>query len=182
MQTWCKETAGQTFGVGDLVYYDSNGTVAICGVTSFNLNTAILGIAQQAASGITGNPVRVRKISPNDRFLMNIFHTTASSAVTAQTQLGTPAIYALRNNAAALPTGTTGKWVVDLTTTPESAGVALGRVQILEFLLAPDMAPLATTGVYASPVLGDIYGPVVVRFLPTVISSDGALHTYVLSS
>jgi hypothetical protein len=177
---WVKETAGQTFGIGDLVYFDSNGTVAICGVTSFNLNTAILGIAQTAATGVTGASVRVRVISPNDRFLMNIFHTTAASAVTAQTQLGTPVIYALRNNAAALPTGTTGKWVVDLTTTPESAGVNLGRVVITGFLLAPDVAPLATTGVYASPAIGDIYAPVIVKFLPVVMASDGASHLYAL--
>jgi hypothetical protein len=181
-ELWVKETATATpIALGDLVYYDANGTVIQCGVTGgFNLNTAILGIAQQAGTGVAGTSIRVRVISPDDRFLMNIFHTTAASAITAQTQLGTPAIYAIRRDPAALPTGTTNRWVVDLTTTPESAGVALGRVQILGFYLGPDSVPLAVTGAYAQPAIGDIYAPVIVRFLPLVVSSDGALHTYVL--
>lgn len=184
--TWLKETAAQTYGVGDLVYVDSNGTVAICTVSTFNLNSAVLGIATKAATGVTGANAFVRLITPQDSFVMNIFHTTAASAVTAQTQYGQ--VYAVRKNDAVQPTGTgtgaagSGKWVVDLVTTPEGTGVALARVKVVGFLLSPDMEILSGTGVYAQPALGDIYGPVIVRFVSSSIGTDGTQFIRVLQS
>ena len=176
-----KETAGQTFKVSDLVYLDSNGTVAICTTAASpgKLNSPILGLAQQAATGVTGNPVRVRVISRNDRFLMNYFHSTAASSVIAQTSLRPDVAFGIYMGTAAINyaggTGTGGFWVVDgINTSPETGGT-LARVQIVGFLLSPDSAPLSS-GSYGQPAIGDINPPVIVRFLDYSIQSDGSAH------
>src|SRR6266567_3659417 len=83
-----KETASQTYGVGDMLYLDASGTIALCTLTGTQLTSAIVGQAITAATGTTGASVFLRVIRPDDLFLMNVVHTTVASAVTAQTQLG----------------------------------------------------------------------------------------------
>lgn len=172
-----KETASQSYKVNDLVYLDSNGTVAICTTTSHKLNSAVLGLAQTAATGVTGAQVKVRPITRNDRFLVSVFHTTAASAVTAQTQLG--GIYGLYYDTAALPTGTTGLWCLDLVNTSPETGGALAYVQVVQIPTTGIFKPLSGTGgSFANPAIGDVYAPVVVKFLPLSIQSDGSTHRY----
>jgi hypothetical protein len=190
METYYKETASQTFGVGDLVYLDSNGTVAICTTTSHKLNSPILGIAEQAATGVTGSQVRVRVIHPNDVFVMNGFHTTVASSVSVQTQLQPNVPFGIYMDTAAPATGTGGKWTVDLINTSPETGGTLARLQVVGFVLSPDQEIVlasgltatagTTAGSYVGPAIGDAYPPLLVRFLPFSIQSDGSAHAYVL--
>lgn len=174
--------------MGDLVYLDSNGTVAICGTTSHKLNTPILGVAQQAATGVTGNQVRVRVINPSDVWVMNGFHTTVATSASAQTMLQPNVPFGIYYDTAALPTGTGGKWCVDLINTSPETGGTLARLQVVGFVLDPDTdivltSGLATTagsigGSYLGPAIGDGFPPLLVKFLPFSVQSDGSAHTY----
>lgn len=171
-ENYYKETAGQTFKINDLLQLDTNGTVAICGLSSNSLNTPILGQAQSPATGVTGNPILVRVIRGDDLFRMSVWHATAASAVTAQTQLGT--IFRVRFDSAALPAGTGGNWVVDIqNTTVEDATTALAKVQVVGFYQGRVFTNDAPSK-EVTPVIGDIYGQVVVRFVPFTVQTNGA--------
>jgi hypothetical protein len=157
---YLKETASQAYVAGDLVYLDSNGTVAICTKTSNKLNSSILGIALRAASGTTGMPVYVRPIRPCDLYVMNVFHGTPASSVTAQTQLGL--VYGIFNT-----TTTSGKWCVDIqNTTTEDGSTALAKVQVVGFPVGTLFGNLQT--------IGDTNGFVIVRFLTETTRTDGS--------
>lgn len=150
--------------VGDLIYLDSNGTLAVCGVTSTKLNTAIAGQACEAATGVTGTAVKFRAIRPDDIYAMNVFHATAASAITAQTQMGS--VFGIIK-----PTASGSKWQVDIeNTTTEDGTTALAKVMVVGF---PSINP--ADGV--ANTIGDIYGLVLVRFLPFTIATDGAPFT-----
>lgn len=155
---YIKETASQTYGIGDLVYLDSNGTVAICTKTSNKLNSAVLGVAARAASGTTGAPTYVMTIRPCDVFIMNVYHSTAASSVSALTQLGT--VRGIIN-----VSGTSNRWAVDIENTAEDASTALGYVRIVGF----------PTGTYNGVVqtIGDTNGLVLVQFNSWSLATDG---------
>ncbi len=182
-ENYFKETAGQTYTVGDLIYLDSNGTVALCTNSSNNLNSAIAGQAETPATGVTGTPVLLRAIRRDDVFRMSVWHSTAASAVLALTQLGV--VYRVRYDTAALPAGTAGKWVVDIeNTTVEDATTALARVQVVGFYQgrvftndspSKEVDPSVNSGAFT-----DIYGQVLVKFLDFSIASDGSPFTRVL--
>jgi hypothetical protein len=157
---WFKETASQTYGIGDLLYLDSNGTVAICTNSSNKLNSAIAGIATKAATGTTGTAVHMKVIQPTDIYCMNVYHGTAASAITAQTQLGVS--YGIILNSS--------KWAVDIeNTTIEDGTTALGKVTVVGFpVYSPDGVRCA---------IGDTYGLVLVKFLPFTIATDGSPFT-----
>src|SRR5881396_2718500 len=83
-----KETASQTYLTDDLVYYDSNGTIAICtvdGGTPTLLNSVVAGQPSKAATGTTGQSVLFWPIRSTDLFIMNVHHETVGSAITALT-------------------------------------------------------------------------------------------------
>lgn len=157
-----KETASQTYGVGDMLYLDSNGTIAICTLTGTILNSAIVGQAITAASGTTGASVFLRIIRPDDLFVMNAVHTTVASAVTVQTQLGT------RRGMQKLVSA----WGMDMENAVEGAADALARVRVVDFALR---SPSGET-----VAIGDVLGLVVVNFLRDSWASDGDPHTFVL--
>src|SRR5260370_111721 len=122
-EPWYKETASQTYGVGDLVYLDSNGTVAICTVASLQLNSAILGQPTRPASGVTGTQVEFHAIHPNDIYVMQAWHGTPASAVFAQTDMGLT--FNVIKPTAAPGTGT---WMVDKI---NAVSVSLPRVKLI---------------------------------------------------
>src|SRR6266436_743347 len=101
------ETAAQAYVINDLLYFDTNGTVAIATRTSGNLNSTVAGLATAKATGVTGAQVKIRGLRKDDILRCSVWHATAASAITAQTQLGV--IYRVRYDTAALPTGTGGK-------------------------------------------------------------------------
>lgn len=160
-----KETASQTYLVDDLVYLDPNGTVAICtttsGATNGNvLNSAVLGQADANATGVTGAQVSGHVIRPDDIYVMNVFHHTVGSAVSAQTQLGT--VRGIRRTTGSDNTQGAVVWAVDIENAVESSSVALAYVQIIGFPtqgLNSAGAPIQTAGI------GDTYGLVYVKFL-----------------
>lgn len=158
------ETASQTYGVADLLYLDSNGTVAKCTVDgSARLNSKVLGLAEQAAVGTAGTPAKVRVLTPWDVVLMNVYHATLASSVTAQTQLGTVLPIQLVNSI----------WRVDLTVaSPEGNGVKQGYVTVVGF---PTTAPDGTKS-----TIGDTHGLVWVRFNEWTISADGVAQLRIL--
>lgn len=175
-ENFFKETAGQTYTVGDLVYLDSNGTVALCTNSSNNLNSAIAGQAETPATGVTGAPVLIRAIRRDDIFRMSVWHSTAASAVLALTQLGV--VYRVRYDTAALVAGTGGKWVVDIeNTTIEDTTHALGKVQVVGFyqgeVFTNDSPSKSVQPSVNSGAFTDIYGQVLVKFIDFTIETDG---------
>jgi hypothetical protein len=161
-----KETASQSYGIGDLIYLDSNGTLAICAVTSDVMTSAIAGQATKAASGVTGGQVHFRPIIPGDRYEINLFHTTVASAVGTQAMLGT--VRGLFWKAGALGvttnTGSTSKWVIDLNTAVEGSADSNARVRIINF-------PERNRG-GAANAFGDIYAVAECIFLTYSFASD----------
>src|SRR5260221_9286131 len=89
-KTWFKETATQSWKAGDLVYLDASlKTVSKCTVDGTPLlDSVVAGIAYKAASGTTGAAVQFHPLMPWDRVMMNVYHGTPASAITAITQLG----------------------------------------------------------------------------------------------
>jgi len=158
------ETAGQSFGVADLVYLDTNGTIAKCTVDgSARLNSKVLGLAEKAAVGVAGSPVNLHVITPWDVVLMNVYHSTLASSVTVQTDLGGVFAIQLVN----------GVWRVDKTmAAPEANGVKQGYVQVVGF---PTRAPDGTAS-----TIGDTHGLVWVRFNEWTISADGLAQLRIL--
>lgn len=150
-----KETASQTYGIGALVYKDSNGTIAIVGDSSGRVNTHIAGQALKAATGVTGGNVYFRAIRATDLFIANVYHATAGSAVTAQTQDGTIRGLIL----------VSGNVHVDIENSVEGASDALARVQIVGF---PRTSPVDGT----DNTIGDRYGFVFCQFLRLSAASD----------
>ena len=161
-----KETASQTYNAGDLVYLDSNGTVAICTVSTDRLNSKILGIAVKDATGVTGDDVYIRVIRPSDIFVMQVHHGTEASAVTAQTQLG--AIFGVDKQTV---TGNgTGIWCVNIEDAVTEADADLARVRCIGFPLRNPF----DAGAITRPAIGDVYGLMLVQFLMSNGPTDGA--------
>jgi len=160
-----KETAGQTFKAGDLLYLDTNGTVAICTLTGQQLNSKIVGQATKDASGVTGTQVYFRVIRPDGIWCMNVMHATAASAVTALTQLG--ALFGLRKDTV---TGNgTNIWSVDIENAVTGATADLARVKVVGFPLKNPF----DAGTLTRPAIGDIYGLVLVQFIMNASDTDG---------
>ena len=157
-----KETASQSYGVGDLLYLDTNGTIAICTLTGTIHNSAIIGQAITAATGTTGASVFLRVIRPDDLFVMNVTHTTVASAVTVQTLLG------LRKGLQKL----VSCWGADIENAVEGAADALARVKIVDF---PLRSPSGET-----VAIGDVLGLELVNFVPFSMASDGNPNQFVL--
>lgn len=171
-ENYFKETAGQTWTVNDFIYLDANGTLAIATTMGNNLNSAVAAIAEYPASGVTGAPVLVRALRKDDILVMNVFHTTPSSAVTAQTQLG--AVFPIINSVAAPAAGTGGKWCVDIQTAAfEDATHALAKVICVGFY----QGSTNTNDAPSKPVIstiGDVYGLILVKFVDFTVQSTGA--------
>ncbi len=163
-----KETASQTYAVDDLVYGDSNGTIAICtvdGGTPTLLNSVVAGQASKAATGVTGASVLLYPIRSTDLFIGNVHHETVGSAITALTdQFDVRSICKSSTVPTGAPAGTT--WRVSKDATPEGAADANGHVTIVGF-------PLRTRigGVLAA--IGDTYGLVLFKFNDWSMASDG---------
>src|SRR5258708_4098877 len=176
--TWLKETASQTFGVDDFVYIDTSlGTVSICTTSTNQMNSPIAGLAGQKASGVTGNPVLLRVIRRDTVLRMNVWHSTAASAVAAQATLGN--VYAIFNSASAQPTGTNGAWAVDIENFAniEDATHALARVQVVGFYQGRVFTNATPSVEVDADYVHDIYGFVLVKVLPFSIASDGTPFT-----
>lgn len=170
-----KETASQTYGVGDLVYLDTNGTVAICtttaGATGGNvLNSAVLGQAEKAATGTTGAQAVGHFIRPDDIYIMNIYHHTAASATSNQNQLGT--VRGIQKTVSTDNTQSAVVWAVDIENAVENTTLSNAYVQIVGFPKTGTLSDGTLTQSGAGP--GDTYGLVYVKFLPYSIASNGS--------
>jgi hypothetical protein len=161
-----KETASQSYRVGDLVYIDSNGTVAIVTESTDTVNSAILGQAARAATGVTGAPTYVQCWRPEDRYLMQVYHATPASAVTALTQRGQ--VYSIIKDESGNDT-----YHVDIETDPESGTVALARVMVVDFPEGQIINGVLST-------IGDLKGWVIVKPLEFSIAEDGTPFTRIL--
>lgn len=78
------EAATQSFKAGEFVYLAS-GKATACASDA----TAISHFALEDASGTTDNEILAVQVSPDLEFEMCVYHSTAGSAVTAITQVGT---------------------------------------------------------------------------------------------
>jgi hypothetical protein len=166
-----KEGASQSWGIGDLIYLNtSSGKFEICTDSSGRHNSPIAGSAQKAATGVTDSPVYFHAIRPDDIYVMNLYHSTPGSAVSAVTLIG--------KTFGIIKAG--GLWMVDIeNTTVEDATNALARVRIDSF----EYAGLDTNGNWVQQDLvnfGDRYALARVRFLPFSIATDGSPMTRIL--
>lgn len=160
-----KETASQSYKAGDLVYLDTNGTVAICTLSTDRLNSKVLGIAVKNATGTTGNEVYIQVIRPTDIFCMGVHHGTEASAVTAQTQLGS--IFGVDKQT--VSGNGTAIWCVNIEDAVTGASSDLARVKCVNF-------PLKNwfdAGSLTRPAIGDIYGLMLVQFIMNSCDTDG---------
>lgn len=149
------ETAGQTYGVGDLLQVDTNGTVALASVNGSGQADGTIALqAKTAATGTTGANVHAPIIRADEQFLANIYHATPASAALTQAMIGTLRAL-IRVN---------GKWHVDVENAVEGAADALATVVIEGY---PKLTPDGIVN-----AIGDIYAPVFVRFIPISYASD----------
>lgn len=153
------ETASQSYPLGGLVYIDSNGTIAIC-TNSSGLTSEVLGQAMKAATGTTGAAAYVRPIRTTDRFIANLYHSTAATAVSALAKINVMYNLILIN----------GKWHVDVeNTTVEDGSTAKATVKVLGF----EKEGFNSTGQWIEHTIGDIYAPAEIQFLSLSIGTDG---------
>lgn len=162
-----KETASQSYAIGDLIYYDTNGTIAIAtvdGGTPTLLTSVVAGQALKAATGTTGANVYFRQIKTGDLFIVNVHHETPASAVTTLTDLcDIRGLCRSSTVPTGQPAGTT--WRLSLDAAGESATLANGDMTIVGF---PLKSPIG--GVAAA--IGDIYGLVLAQFNAWSQSTD----------
>ena len=153
------EGASQSWEAGDLIYLASDGYLKAAVDTS---GAEIAGIAQQAATGTTGEPVRFWPIRASDLFLMQAYHSTAASAVTALTDVSSRKRIILSS----------GNCYVDYeNTTLESTTATYPTVTVMGIATATDRDGAA---------LGDIYGYVYATFNRLALAEDGLPQTRVL--
>ena len=163
--THFKETAAQTYVKGDLLFLDANGTIAICTTSSSQMTSKIAGRAEAAATGVTGTNVFMQVIKPTDIWCCNVMHATPASAVTAQTQLGS--LFAMRADTVA-GNGTL-VWSVDIENSITGANSNKVRVKVVGFPLKNPF----DAGSLTRPVIGDVYGLVLVQFVVSASNTDG---------
>lgn len=154
-EPYYKETASQTYVVGDLIYLDANGTIAVATTATVGgvsqLNSAILGLPNAAATGTTGAKVKFQAITPTQTYVMNAYHSTKASAVFTQSQLGTR--FNIVKSAA-------GLWHVDV---KNAVSIAVPMVRLVGF----PQAGLDTNGNFVNNAnVGDVYGLAYVQFEP----------------
>lgn len=143
------EAASQTYKAGDLIYLDSSGNVAIATVDgNANLSSAVAGLADAAASGVTAAAVHFPVIREDTLVEMSVYSTTPTSAELVKTMIAGK-VYGIIK--------VSGVWCVDLDTTAESATVKIARVKIIRFVDA----------------VGDRYGRVIVKFIDETHETDG---------
>lgn len=161
------EAATQTYAIGDLLYIDASGNVAICtsaGGAGTVLDSVVAGQAIKAANADITSPVHFRLIREGDLFAMNVWHTTAASAALAQTQLGQQ--FAIRRESS--------KWHVDIEVTAvEDADSSDAAVMVVAIPPKNPLTQVANT-------IGDIYGIVIVKFVTYSLASDGNPNRRVL--
>jgi hypothetical protein len=164
------ETASQTYTVGDLIYIDTNGTMAICTVSSDLANGFIAGQATKKATGTTGAAVHFRPIIPGDLYNINLFHTTAASAVGTQAIFGT--VKGLFWKAGALGSNSNSNWVIDHINAVEGGADSNARVRVI------DCPQRRTDGTLNA--VTDIYARLTCMFLNYSLASDGNPNQRVL--
>jgi hypothetical protein len=159
-----KEAASQTYGVGSLVYRDSAGQVAILTDSTGVVTSEIAGSALRAASGVTNAPASFHAIRHDEIWVMNLYHSTPSLAVSALTQLDT--IYGLIL--------VNGKFHIDIeNTTVEDATTASAYVRVTGFA----KQGLNSSGQFVDQDLvsfGDRYAWTEVMFIQETRGTDGA--------
>ena len=154
-----KDAASQAYRIGDLVYVNTSGLLAIVTESTDTVDSPILGQAARAATGVTSASAYVLCWRPEDRFLMQVFHATPASAVTNQNQIGD--VFPIIKDESGNDT-----YHIDLATTAESATVALARVQVVGFPEGEIINGVLST-------VGDTYGWAIVKPLEFSIATDG---------
>jgi hypothetical protein len=78
-----QESAGESFEQGQFVKLDSSGQLTACA----DDDQVILGMALAGASGTQGNDIPVVLAQDGTGFIMNVYHSTPASALSAVNQL-----------------------------------------------------------------------------------------------
>lgn len=163
-----KETASQTYKVGDLLYGDSSGTIAIAtvdGGTPTLLNGEVAGQAIKDASGTTGQNVLFRRIRSEDLFFFSVHHQTEASAITAQADLFD--VLGLCKSTLGVGGATVAaSWRISKDAAGESATLANGDVRVLGIPLRHPIGGALLT-------IGDTFGLLLAKFNVISAASDG---------
>ncbi len=143
----CNEANSSTFIIGDLVYLNS-GAVTVCGDDP----TVIAGLATKAGTNVTSGNIEIpiEPINSDDIYVMNIWHTTDTSAVLSSITIGTAYEIARKT------VGSATAFVVDMAATTNERVVVVGK--------------------HPSDASDDLYGRVLVKFLP--IADDNSTIRY----
>lgn len=153
------EGTTQSWGIGDFIYQNGTSNLQTCTVNgSSQMTSQVGGQAKTKAVGTAGTLTHFYIIRPDDEFVMNVYHGTPASAITALTQIGTPRALVRIN----------GLWMVDIENAVEGSANSLARV------LITDIPPLVNAAGGTNAV-GDQYGFVKVSFLPVSLSLTGTL-------
>lgn len=84
------EAASQSFKAGDPVDLVSGKlTLAVAAGNNFGAGDDIVGVALEDASGTTNTRIKVYVFNANTILRLPVYHSTAASAITAYTQIGT---------------------------------------------------------------------------------------------
>ena len=145
------EGAAQAYKAGDLLVTDGASRVFIAVAAGNDLTDSgaeLLGMAMQDASGTTDNSQKVMMFTERTEIALPVFHATAASAVTADTEVGN--VYVLTNE-------TTGGWVWSIDTASNP------MAQMMEIADSYDGIKMSTGGRY-NPMWG--------RFLRGVLAGS----------
>lgn len=138
-----QEDASETFKAGDIVVIEGDtGQIRIAA----SGDADILGISLKDASGIQGTEIPVQLILPGQVLMSSVYHGTAASAITVQTQVGsTFDLYVTSHTAYVDISATTDNIFRIQRLVPEDAvGTQYGRVL---FTVVPEALQFGGSGV-----------------------------------
>jgi hypothetical protein len=133
------EAASQSFKQGQFVYLAS-GKVTVCADDA----TTIYGLAMQDASGTTDTAMMVMQARDDTEFLMNAYHATPSSAVTAVTQVGVKYGLEVDSNRCYVDISQTGADALIINEIMDAVGDTYGRVKASVIAAAQQRDAIAT--------------------------------------
>ena len=134
------EAESQSFKAGQFVYMNS-GALTVCDTDC----VTFVGMALRDASGTTGTMIPVVKATAEQEFLMNVYHATPESAISAWSQVDGTSTFELIVSS--------NKCYVDISATSNAA-----------FLI---------TGMYEGDTVGDTYGRVKVKVIQAASQVQG---------
>ena len=122
-----QESASESFEQGQFVKLDTSGQLTACAAD----DQVILGMALADASGTQGNTVPVVLAQDGTGFIMNVYHATPASAVSAVNQLDGEYNLEVDSNRCYIDIGNTAVAALQPMRLIDAAGDLRGRVEVV---------------------------------------------------